>query len=168
MYILFDKETKIIEEKSNKPFKSYISIKNLDIAEYKGEIPKNDYLTVANLREETETFVEKKEVEKINDSGEVTIEEIEETKTRTYLACDLVANFYPPKTEEKLAAEKDKKYSDLVNDLIRKKYSQSKVEAIFANYLSKKVEEEDIAKFNQFQEYREECKKLAHKEVYGE
>lgn len=214
MYILFDKTTKVVENISANKFTKYTD--NLDLAEYKGEIPKNDYLTVTNLREETETWTEKKTVPKtitvkepqtqkklvyeeidvkdengnieLDDDGnpikstkpkfiEETInvevekeieEEIEETKSRTYLACDLVANFYPTKTEEELAKEKEKKYSDLVSRLIRKKYSQDDVEAIFANYLSTKVEEEDIIKFNQFQEYREECKKLATKEVYGE
>lgn len=176
MYIAFNKNTKIVEKKSNKPFTVYSS--NLDLAEYKGEIPKNDYLTVTNLREETVTWIEKKSVEKLdengepifNENGEVITEEIIEKKSRTYLACDLVANFYPPKTEEELALEKEEKYKKLVEILIRKKYSQGKVESIHSNYLkamfngadlTSAKKEEYIAEFNAFQKYREECKKEA-------
>ena len=213
-YILFDKETKKV---INKETKEILNRPNgCEIVEYYGEIPKNDYLTVVNEREETKTFVEKRtvlktviekepqtqnklvyeEIEVKDENGQIVFdeygnkvltaipkwaeeaievdvekeveEEIEEIKTRTYFTCDLIANFYPSKTDDQIAAEKRKKYEDLIKALIRKKYSQDDVEAIFANYLSIKVEEEDIIKFNQFQEYREECKKLANKEVYGD
>ena len=70
-------------------------------------------------------------------------------------------NFYPPKTKEELTKEKTKKYSDLVSSLIRKKYSQSAVEAIYANFLDENSDDDNIAEFNAFQEYRKECKAKA-------
>ncbi len=182
MYILFDKETKRVIGVSNKPFVSYTS--NLELAEYYGEIPNNDYLTVFNERQETKTWTEPKIVEKLDDNGEPILDEngdivfveVEEKKSRTYLTCDLLANFYPPKTEEQLDKEKEEKYKKLVEILIRKKYSQGKVESIHSNYLkamfngtdlTSAKKEEYIAEFNAFQKYREECKKEAHIDVYG-
>lgn len=155
MYILFDKETKRVIGMNNEPFVSYSS--NLELAEYKGEIPNNDYLTVDNLREETETWTEKtpvydtvtkkvtekkrlliiEPVELKDASGEVcldengsvimteiykwveepieievdsyeVVDEIEEEKSRTYLTCDLVANFNPAPTQEQLAKQQAK------------------------------------------------------------
>jgi hypothetical protein len=140
---------------NNEPFVSYSS--NLELAEYKGEIPNNDYLTVDNLREETETWTEKtpvydtvtkkvtekkrlliiEPVELKDASGEVcldengsvimtetyewveepieievdsyeVVDEIEEEKSRTYLTCDLVANFNPAPTQEQLAKQQAK------------------------------------------------------------
>ncbi len=222
MYIAFDKQTKRVIDIGEKPFVNYSN--NLDIAEYNGIIPKNDYLTVINERQETKTFVEKKIVLKtviekepqtkrkliyeevdikdidgnvvfdkdgkkvvsivpkwVEETIEVEVEkeveeEVEETKTRTYLTCDLLANFYPSKTAEEIAKEKEEKYKKLVEILIRKKYSQGKVESIHSNYLkamfngtdlTSAKKEEYIAEFNAFQKYREECKKEAHIDVYG-
>lgn len=167
MYILFDKETKKVIGINNKPFVSYTS--NLELAEYYGEIPKNDYLTAMNERQETKTFTEIKYEPKLDENGnyvygldgEIELVSITEEKEKTYLTCDLLANFYPPKTEEQLALEKEKKYSDLVSSLIRKKYSQSAVEAIYANFLDENSDDDDIAEFNAFQEYRKECKAKA-------
>lgn len=166
-YILFDKLTKKVIHKDKKEILNRPN--GYEVAEYYGEIPKNDYLTVINEKQETKTWVEKKEFQKVNedgspilnDNGEVAIEEVKETKTRTYLTCDLVANFYPPKTEEELAKEKEKKYSDLVNDLIRKKYPQSAVEALQFNLLEEPNNEKLLAELNAFQEYRKECKAKA-------
>lgn len=183
MYIRFLIENnKIVYKGEAKPIveeREFIDLNGkCAVAEYKGEIPKNDYLTVTNLREEIETWIEKKTIEKLdengepifNENGEVVFEEITEEKSRTYLACDLLANFYPPKTEEELALEKEKQYSNMVEILIRKKYSQGKVESIHSNYLkamfngtdlTSAKKEEYIAEFNAFQEYRIACKQQA-------
>ena len=117
MYIRFlIKNNEVIYKGKAKPIveeREFIDLNGkCAVAEYKGEIPKNNYLTVTNLREETETWVEKKIIYKLDEDGleildengsRIVDKEIEETKTRAYLACDLVANFYPPKTEEELA-----------------------------------------------------------------
>ena len=172
MYILFDKETKRVVGISNKPFVSYTN--NLQLAEYYGEIPKNDYLTVTNLREETEKWTEVKYEPKLDENGnqvygldgELEIISIPEEKTRTYLTCDLLANFYPPKTEEELAKELDKKYSDLVEALVRKKYSQGYMEALQFNLLEEPNSEKLLAELKVVQEYRKECKEIARAEIY--
>lgn len=181
MYITFNKETKkVIKVDEKKPI---IYFGNLDFAEYYGEIPKNDYLTVTNLREETKTFTEVKYEPKLDENGnyvygldgEIELLPITEEKTRTYVTCDLLANFYPPKTEEQLAKEKEKQYNNVVEMLIRKKYSQGKVESIHSNYLKvlsgisidATKKQEYISEFMAFQEYRNECKTIAIKQVYG-
>lgn len=159
MFIAFDKDTKKVIDTSETPF--VFIREGASVVEYYGEIPKNDYLTVFNERQETGT----KTVEKLDENGASIVDKngeiITEEVPRTYLTCDLLASFYPPKTEEELAKEKEKKYSDLVSSLIRKKYSQSDVEAIVANFLDENSDDDDIAEFNAFQEYRKECKAKA-------
>ena len=221
MYLTFNKINKLVSRICEEEIVS--CTEGFELARYYGEIPKNDYLTVTNLREETETFIEKKTVLKkiiekvpqtrkkiifepievkdengqvaIDESGNIIMvnvpkvieetievdvekeveEEVEETKTRTFITCDLVANFYPPKTEEELAKEKDEQYGKLVETLIRKKYSSRDVEAIHSNYLealnpdsdiSEEKRKEYIAEFKAFQEYRLECKEIARAEIY--
>ena len=53
--------------------------------------------------------------------------------------------------------------SQKINDLIREKYSQDAVEAIFANYLKylqggEEKEEKWLTEYEEFQNYREVCK----------
>ena len=49
-------------------------------------------------------------------------------------------------------------YEQLVSKYIREKYSQDSVEAIIANYLNEPENETYIKEFNDFQEYRKNCK----------
>ena len=88
-------------------------------AEYKGELPKNDWLTVTNIREEVEKWKEKERVHKVdeneqpiyNEQGEWVYEEIEVEKSKTHIVCDLVAHFYPKielTEEQKLEREKQR------------------------------------------------------------
>ena len=56
-------------------------------------------------------------------------------------------------------------YSEIVDILIRKQYSQSQVESIINNYLDK-PNEKHTAEFQELQAYRKECKAYA-KEVLG-
>ena len=163
MYILFDKETKKVIGINNKPFVSYTS--NLELAEYYGEIPKNDYLTVFNERQETKTFTEVKYEPKLDENGnyvygldgEVELLPITEEKTRTYLTCDLLANFYPPKTEEELALERKAKYEKLCEKYIRAKYSASDEFQILREY--SKNPNDTIAKqnFDEYNTFVENC-----------
>jgi hypothetical protein len=203
MYILFNKDTKRVIDMNNKPFVSYTS--NLELAEYNGEIPKHDYLTVTNERQETKTFVEKKivlktvikkepqvqaklvyeEIEVKDENGQVVLdedgnkvltaipkwveetievdvekeveEEVEEIKTRTYLTCNLVANFYPPKTEEELAKEKEKKYKDLCEKYIRAKYSVGDEFQILREHDANPEDCVVIKNFNEYNAYVKNC-----------
>ena len=64
---------------------------------------------------------------------------------------------------------KEDMYNARVNALIRQKYSQDKVEAIIANYLSYLSGESGNAnyktEYSVFQKYRQECKEIAKKEI---
>ena len=163
MYILFDKETKKVIGINNKPFVSYTS--NLELAEYYGEIPKNDYLTVMNERQETKTFTELKYEPKLDENGnyvygldgEVELLPITEEKEKTYLTCDLLANFYPPKTEEELALERKAKYEKLCEKYIRAKYSANDEFQILREY--SKNPNDTIAKqnFDEYNTFVENC-----------
>ena len=162
-YILYNKQTLKVEHIYNKPLTAKVCDNFYEIngiAEYKGEIPKNNWLTVANLEQKIETWKEKE----TNEQGQ----EVEVENSRTYFVCDLVAHFYPKKelTEEQKAKLKEKQYHSLATKLIRQKYSANEVEALYANYLAKPSNEKYIADFNNFQAYRVECKAKAKGEVY--
>lgn len=64
---------------------------------------------------------------------------------------------------------KEDMYNARVNALIRQKYSQDKVEAIIANYLSYLSGESANAnyktEYSEFQEYRQKCKETAKNET---
>ena len=64
---------------------------------------------------------------------------------------------------------KEDMYNARVNALIRQKYSQDKVEAIIANYLSYLSGESGNANYKteylEFQEYRQKCKEKAKDET---
>lgn len=64
---------------------------------------------------------------------------------------------------------KEDMYNARVNALIRQKYSQDKVEAVIANYLSYlSGDTSDSAyktEYFEFQEYRQKCKEIARKEL---
>lgn len=58
-------------------------------------------------------------------------------------------------------AEKQNTYGELVERLVRKRYSQSQVEAIINNYLDDSENEQYRAEFFEMQSYRKECKAKA-------
>ena len=62
-----------------------------------------------------------------------------------------------PKTKK----QDNKTYSALVERLVRKKYSQSDIEAIINNYLDDSENENYKAEFTTLQAYRKECKAKA-------
>jgi hypothetical protein len=62
----------------------------------------------------------------------------------------------------------NKEYRQVVNYLIRKKYSQSDVEAIINNYMDDPSNEKYAAEFKELQAHRAACKVMARAEVYGE
>lgn len=55
-------------------------------------------------------------------------------------------------------SEKQNAYGELVEQLVRKRYSQSQVEAIINNYLDDSENEQYRAEFFEMQAYRKECK----------
>ena len=58
-------------------------------------------------------------------------------------------------------------YGQLVNQLIREKYSQSQVEAILNNYLNEPENEKYKQEFIALQSFRTECKEVAKIQFYG-
>lgn len=62
--------------------------------------------------------------------------------------------------------EKTASYGELVEHLVRKRYSQSQVEAIINNYLDDSKNEQYNAEFLEMQAYRKECKSRA-KQILG-
>lgn len=134
--------------------------------EYYGEIPQCDYLTFANLREETKREL----VYELNEEGEVVGVETE----RKYLTCDLIPNFYPPKTEEQLAKEKQTEYERLCEKYIREKYSSNDedkvkrecLDEMLKNIKNNTTNSEKTTQFNNYNAYVESCKARAKVEVY--
>lgn len=59
--------------------------------------------------------------------------------------------------------EKQSSYGELVERLVRKRYSQSQVEAIINNYLDDSENEQHKAEFLEMQAYRKQCKAEAKK-----
>ena len=59
--------------------------------------------------------------------------------------------------------DKQASYGELVERLVRKRYSQSQVEAIINNYLDNSENVQYKAEFLEMQAYRKECKAEAKK-----
>lgn len=55
---------------------------------------------------------------------------------------------------------------EIVNNIIRERYSASQVEAIVNNYLSDTTNEEYLKEFNDMQEWRKQAKSIAKKVNY--
>lgn len=55
--------------------------------------------------------------------------------------------------------------SDIIDTIIRERYSASQVEAIVNNYLSDTTNEEYLKEFNDMQEWRKKAKSIAKKIV---
>lgn len=156
-YVSYRLDTLKVVHKDTKPLKPQLDI--YGVAEYKGDLPKGDWLSVDNIREEIETWKEKE----VNEQGQ----EVEVQRSKTHILCDLVAHFYPKRelTEEQKAKLKEKQYNALTTRLIRKKYDANAVEALLANYAEDKEKYQE--EFNTFAAYRAECKALAREQVYG-
>ena len=151
-YVLYNLKTLKVEHIYTKPLTAKVCDNFYEIngiAEYHGEIPKNNWLSVDNIHEEIETWKEKE----INEQGK----EVEVEKPKIHIICDLVAHFYPKRelTEEQKAKQKQAKYESLVEKYIREKYSLSNELAILRQ-ANTKVEE-----FNEYNNYAEACKKRA-------
>ena len=138
MYILANENTKrVIEILYNKPLSFS---KNLLLLEVDKIPDKFDYLTVQNVREITDYY----SVEEIVDDKPITVE-----KSKTYLTCDLIANF---NKERVLTSEqKEKLRSEKIVKLIRKKYSVDEELAILRQKDSKPN------KFKEYFSYATEC-----------
>ena len=63
--------------------------------------------------------------------------------------------------------EKTASYGELVERLVRKRYSQSQVEAIINNYLADSKNEQYKTEFLEMQAYRKECKAKAKEIILG-
>lgn len=121
-YILYNLKTLKVEHIYTKPLTAKVCDNFYEvygIAEYKGELPKADWLSVANVHEEVEKWKEKEQVEKLDDNGnivyseigEITFEEKEVEKSKTHIVCDLIPHFYPKielTKEQKLEREKQR------------------------------------------------------------
>ena len=133
-YIIFNNNSKKVNDIFNKEPKFINKLPTTMVAEYEGEIPQADYLTVFNVQTRVDTWTEPKTIEKevkkivpkvvkkaepiYDDNGEFvdykifeeTIEEevvemveetIEEEKSRHYLTCDLLPNFFDAEIKAK-------------------------------------------------------------------
>lgn len=140
---------------------------NYAVAEYKGVLPKGDWLSVDNIHEEIETWTEKEIVESYDNNGNLVTKEVEVEMSKKHIICDLVAHFFAKRelTEEQKAKLKEKQYNALVTKLIRKKYSANAVEALLANYADDDVKYQ--LEFDEFTTYRKECKAKARQEIYN-
>lgn len=109
-YILYDLKTLKVVHKDTKPLKPQ-NMNFYGIAEYNGELPKGDWLTVDNVRKEVETWTEKQVIDNYDENGNLVAKEIEVEKSKTHIVCDLVAHFYPKielTEEQKLEREKER------------------------------------------------------------
>ena len=168
-YILYNRKTLKVEHIYNKPLTAKVCDEFYEIngiAEYNGEIPKNNWLTVDNIREELETWKENEIIESYDDNGNLVTKEVEVEKSKSHIVCDLIAHFYPKRelTEEQKAKQTEAKYNALVTKLVRQKYDANAVEALLANYAEDKEKYQE--EFDTFAAYRKECKALARAEIY--
>jgi hypothetical protein len=155
MFITYDKNTKrVFYIGEQKPI-SFTD--NLSLAEANGVPEAYDYLTVANEHEQTDCYTEKDLIFN-EETGEET--EVEITKERKHISCDLVAQFRV-KSDEQLVKEKQRKYEALVETLIRRKYTVSQE---LATLRQKEAKPDEYAAYF---EYAENCKLTAKKEIYG-
>ena len=197
-YIIFDNNSKKVKDIFDEEPKFVNKLPTTMVAEYNGEIPQADYLTVVNIQEKTDTWTEpktiQKEVKKIvpkvvkraepifdeneevidykifeetieEETTEIVEETIEEEKSRTYLTCDLVANFIQL-TEEQVAEKKKKAYENLCQQYIREKYSATDENKVVREYLADMYNYEKQAQFNDYNNYVESCKIRAKEEIY--
>lgn len=146
MYILANVNTKKVVEILDKKPISFSN--NLLLIEVEKLPEKFDYLTVQNVREITDYFTAE-EVEEFLEAGELKTKTKEVEKSRTYLTCDLIANY---NKERVLTSEqKEKIRNDKIVKLIREKYTLDEEIAILRQKDTKPE------KFNSYFEYANEC-----------
>ena len=144
MYIIFYKDSKKVR---NVFRQNPVAISNtLEIARC-DNIPKyneaqGEYLTVTNLQEKTEKYIDKEYVEKeveIDGELQTVTEAIEVEKERKYFICDLIVSF----NYEKYKANK---IAELKSKLQKSDYVANKLTEVVANAMSSG----DNAKLNEF------------------
>ena len=144
MYIIFKKDSKKVFQilgKQPVAISSTLEIARCD------NIPKyneaqGEYLTVTNLQEKTEKYIDKEYTEKeieIDGELQVVTEEIEVEKERKYFTCDLIVSF----NYEKYKANK---IAELKSKLQKSDYVANKLTEVVANAMSSG----DNAKLNEF------------------
>lgn len=162
MYITFYKDSKRVYRIFSKKLASITN--DLEIARC-DNVPKyneanGDYLTVTNLQEKTEKYIDKEYIEKeieIDGELQVVTKVIEVEKERPYYTCDLVVNESPSKTELI-----ERQYENKVSALIRKKYS---LNAELAILRQRDIKPEEYQAYN---DYAEQCKALVKQELQGD
>ncbi len=168
MYIRYDAQTNhIIYIGQKKPLN--VDTDLLKVAEYNGEIPKHDWLTVANVEPKTRVVKEAyDETIEYDENGEPLKEPQtvhHEAVIENFLECTQLLAHFRTYTEEETAQQKQARYKSLVAKYIRQKYSADDVEEILANYLDDPNDAEHIEEHKQFQEYRKFCKARAKAEL---
>lgn len=162
MYIIFNKESKkVVKILGKKPvaISSTLEIARCDNIPKYNEV-QGDYLTVTNLQEKTEKYIDIEHIEKeveIDGLLQTQREEIEVEKERKYFTCDLIVNESPNKAELI-----ERQYENKVSALIRKKYSLNAELAILRQRDTKPEE------YQAYNDYAEQCKTLVKQEMQGE
>ena len=162
MYIRYDTQTNhIIYIGQKKPLN--VDTDLLKVAEYNGEIPKHDWLSVENIQEKTRVLKEAyDETIEYDENGEPLKEPQtvhHEEVIENYLECTELVPHFKTYTEEEIAKQKQVRYENLVEQYIRERYSLSNELAILRQ-ANTKVEE-----FNSYNLYAEECKARAKAEL---
>lgn len=162
MYIRYDAQTNhIIYIGQKKPLN--VDTDLLKVAEYNGEIPKHDWLSVANVEPKTrvlkEAYDETIEYDKNGEPLKEPKKVHHEAVVENYLECTGLLAHFKSYTEEELSKQKQVRYENLVEQYIREKYSLSNELAILRQ-ANTKVEE-----FNAYNLYAEECKARAKAEL---
>lgn len=159
MYIVFYKDSKkVVQTLAKEP----VAISNtLEIARCESVLKYNqaqgEYLTVTNLQEKTEKYIDIEYTEKeiiVDGEMQIVTEAIEVEKERKYFTCDLIVNESPNKAELI-----EQQYGNKVSALIRKKYS---LNAELAILRQRDTKPEEYAVYNA---YAEECKNQVKKEL---
>jgi hypothetical protein len=164
MYIRYNAQSKVIIHKDEKK-PSVADTELYKVAEYNGEIPKNDWLTVGNIEPKTRIIKEAyDETIYADENGEPLKEQKvihHEAVIENYLECMEVTPHFGVYTEQETAKQKQARYESLVEKYIREKYSLSNELAILRQANTKYTE------FYEYNAYAEECKARAKTEVYG-
>lgn len=154
MYILFDKNTKVVIKITNK--KPAAATDNVNIAETDNIPEKYDYLIVKDEKLQTRTWTEKQT--KVINNVE-TIVDIE--KSEQYITCNLMAQVKPQPTLEEIERQKEIEYKELCEKYIRQKYSVSDEFEVL------RKQNIDTQAYQEYFDYVEYCLEKARLEVYG-
>lgn len=169
MYIVYNKSNNKVLCTNDKPFVAYGEQCGECYIESLPAKTNAQYFTVSNVREETRILKEAYSQEEAYYNEETGLDEVKVVEypavTETYVTCDIVVNDRPAVSEEVKAAyiakQKEQKYEELVNELIRKKYS---IAQEFAILRQRDDKPEEFAIYNA---YAEECKAKAKQQIYN-